>query len=370
MSKMLYSARERKKQPLSKGYISGGEITFLLDNPYFEDNIYKKNIGSSLLEFTLFDAEAITPILNRLFGYYVALSNKSDNHLFLATGITEAMKEELKYNPYFTLYLLSMIDMLLEGHGDTRVLTYRSERQMLTKTETLIREMYEGEIPHEAKMGYIGVFKDCLLKRREIVANTLDNILGDKNTENGQSAMERIYRLEHEDKFFKKHWHSKFESSIDFVDTETSKYVYLTMFNTLDDMLRYELLNMILLNVRYKHCNLCGELFLPYGRSDSIYCNRVMSGQTQPCRKIGANLVAAEKRKNNPALHEYRSAYDRMYKLASEHSLTWDDFNSWNEQALKKRDACTNGKLTLKKFIDWLDNTSRRRKKKEYTNDG
>ena len=362
---MLYSLRERQKQPLAKGYISDGEITFLFDIPYFDEVKYKKNIGSSLLEFTLFDEEAITPILNRLYGYYVVLSRKSDDYLFLAAGMTEAMKEELRYNPYFTMYLLSMIDMLLEGHGDNRVLTYKSEQQMLATREDSIKEMYDGEIPHEAKIGYIDVFKDCLLERREIVAKTLDNILGDESTDSGQSAMERIYRLEHEDSFFKKHWHSKFESSIDIDPIETSEYVYLTKFNTLDDMMRYELLNMILHNVRYRHCKHCGELFLPIGRSDSVYCYRVKPGQTQSCKKIGANLVAAEKRKNNPALQEYRSVYDRMYKLRSENSLSRDDFDNWNEQARIKRDACTNGKLTLKKYIEWLDNTSRRRKKKE-----
>jgi len=115
-------------------------------------------------------------------------------------------------------------------------------------------------------------------------------------------------------------------------------------------------------NFDLKHC---GELFLPIGRSDSVYCNRVKPGQTQSCKKLGANLVAAEKRKNNPALQEYRSVYDRMYKLRSENSLSRDDFDNWNEQARIKRDACTNGKLTLKKYIEWLDNTSRRRKKKE-----
>jgi len=362
---MLYSVKERQKQPLAKGYISGSEISFLFDIPYFDENKYTRNIGISLLEFTLFDEEAITPILNRLYVYYVTLSKKSDDYLFLAAGITEAMKDELRYNPYFTLYLLSMIDMLLEGHGDKRVLTYKSEQQMLAKQEFNIKEMYDGEIPHDAKMGYIEVFKDCLLERREVVEKTLDNILGDENNENGQNAMERIYRLEHEDKFFKKHWHSKFESSIDVDPVETNKYVYLTIFNTLDDMMRYELLNMILNNVRYRHCKHCGALFLPTGRSDSAYCSRVKPGQTQPCNKIGANLVAVEKRKNNPALHEYRSAYDRMYKLCSEQSLSRYDFDTWNEQARKKRDACTNGKLTLKKFIEWLDNTSRRRKKKE-----
>ncbi|MCL2409922.1 MAG: DUF6076 domain-containing protein, partial [Oscillospiraceae bacterium] len=102
----------------------------------------------------------------------------------------------------------------------------------------------------------------------------------------------------------------------------------------------------------------------PSGRSDSLYCARIMPGQTRPCADIGANLVAVEKRRNHPELRIYRQAYERLYKRVEMGYMEQLAFAEWDKQAREKRDACHAGKLTLDEFVQWVDKTSRQRRGK------
>ena len=134
------------------------------------------------------------------------------------------------------------------------------------------------------------------------------------------------------------------------------------MFETIDDMMRYELVQMILHNVKYKRCKCCGKLFIPDGRPDSLYCSRVMPGQQRPCSAVGANLVAVEKRNRYPELRIYRQAYHRLKKRVEMGYMTQSEYTAWDTQAREKRDECHAGELPLDEFVLWIDDTSRQRK--------
>ena len=55
-------------------------------------------------------------------------------------------------------------------------------------------------------------------------------------------------------------------------------------------------------------------LFVPSGRSDTLYCDFIADGEEYSCRKIGANRQAKEKVANDPVLQEHRRAYQRLNK--------------------------------------------------------
>ena len=113
--------------------------------------------------------------------------------------------------------------------------------------------------------------------------------------------------------------------------------------------------------VGYKFCKNCGMPFIPSGRSDALYCDRVMAGQEKPCNKIGANLAAKKKVNSNPALKIYRQAYQRMNKRMEQGYLEREAYDSWVKAAGEKRDQCLAGELSYKEFADWIDKTSRQR---------
>ena len=79
-------------------------------------------------------------------------------------------------------------------------------------------------------------------------------------------------------------------------------------------MLRYELVQTLVMGIGFKRCENCGMLFVPSGRSDTLYCDFRAKGETQPCNKIGANRKAKEKVAKDPVLQEHRRAYQRLNK--------------------------------------------------------
>ena len=118
----------------------------------------------------------------------------------------------------------------------------------------------------------------------EAAERVLEKVLLDLN-DGKQSTMVRLYQMEHEDKYFIKYWHSRFETYIGKVNENSNQIEQLTMPETIDDMMRFELVQIVLHGVKYKHCKCCGKLFVPEGRSDSVYCDRIMPGQENPSNK-------------------------------------------------------------------------------------
>ena len=82
----------------------------------------------------------------------------------------------------------------------------------------------------------------------------------------------------------------------------------------IDDMLRYEIVQTLVQGIGFKRCKNCGMLFVPSGRSDTLYCDFVANGEEYSCRKIGANRQAKKKIAEDPVLQEHRRAYQRLNK--------------------------------------------------------
>jgi hypothetical protein len=355
---------KKERKPLATALLSEGDLYFNFPKYRFlnEHSLYNK-LGKALLDFSWLDENHIAMIFEILFDRYVKLKNHKDEYAFVAMGLIQACEKLLMMNIYFSTYLITAIDLLLEGYIDRRVLTLNSEIKAFSEYFEL-QESGTNNIPEEYKKGFFYVFRSCIFERQSLVRKTLDQILGEDNIDGGQSAMERLYKMESEDKFFRKHWHSRFESYIGKVNENADKIENLTVLYTIDDMMRYELVQMILQDVSYKRCQCCGQLFLPTGRPDALYCGRIMPGQERPCNEVGANIVAVEKRRNNPELRVYRQAYERLYKRVEMGYMEQTAFTEWGIKAREKRDACHAGEFPFDEFVQWIDETSRPRQTK------
>ena len=108
----------------------------------------------------------------------------------------------------------------------------------------------------------------------------------------------------------------------------------------IDDMLRYELMQVALHNITFRRCACCGQPFTPDDRKDEKYCGRIRPEQKKPCSAIGAYALSNEKRDADTAAKAYRQAYDRMYKRMEAEYIPMTQFDGCNEQARVKRDEC------------------------------
>ena len=357
----MHKHKKKERCPLATGYLSDGNIHFRFSKYRFlyEFTIYEK-LGKSLVDFAWFDLDSVKIISEDIWKKYVALKKNKDDYEFIAMGLWITIEKYLGLNSYFTMYLVTLINFLMEETIDERVLTYRSEINKFAKEGFFAEEPTE-EMIETQKYLFVSVFIKCIEERQKVVERTLDEILLNSDDER-KSAMARLYQMEHEDKYFRKYWYSRFETFFGKVSDDSEQIEQLTMLETIDDMMRFELVQMILHDVKYKHCQCCGKLFIPDGRSDSRYCERIMPGQKQPCNKIGAHLVALEKRKNDPILLIHRKAYDRLTNRVEMEYMKKVDFDIWKEEALQKRNDCRAGKLQFDEFVKWIDETSRQRR--------
>ena len=117
-----------------------------------------------------------------------------------------------------------------------------------------------------------------------------------------------------------------------------------------------ELLEIAKLNIEIKKCRNCGKFFVPYNRSDEIYCSNIYeNGKT--CKEIGHFKVQQKLIQENDDLRIYRNVYQKLLlrtrrnptntKYAREFEFFKDDNNKWRENISK-------GISTEKEYIEWL----------------
>ena len=128
-------------------------------------------------------------------------------------------------------------------------------------------------------------------------------------------------------------------------------------------MLRYELVQTLVQGIGFKRCKNCGMLFVPSGRSDTLYCDFVADGEEYSCRKIGANRQAKEKVAKDPVLQEHRRAYQRLNKRKEFGYMEEAEFKAWAKEAALRRKQCKEGTITFEEYKAWLDETSLQEKK-------
>ena len=126
--------------------------------------------------------------------------------------------------------------------------------------------------------------------------------------------------------------------------------------NSLHDFLQFELIKFILADLPLLKCQNCGRIFIPRGRPDVKYCDKVAEGETLPCEAIGATRVYQHKVAGDPIFKAYNRAYKRMNSRVKYKTLTHEEFRLWSDEARVMREKCINGEMSLEEFNDWLGN--------------
>jgi hypothetical protein len=122
----------------------------------------------------------------------------------------------------------------------------------------------------------------------------------------------------------------------------------------IDDLIRFELLKMVSSGVLVKRCENCGYYFVPTGRIDTVYCNRVYKDSDRTCAEIGSIKKYKDKVKDDPVYTAYNKAYKRNNSRVRNRKMTQGEFYEWAEEARRLRDECYAGRLSLEEFRVWL----------------
>ena len=351
-----------KDRPLAYGFIEDGNLHSLIKWPFTEEVSVFQPVGKSLVDFIRFDRDFMTSVFEILLVRYMQAKEHKNDYNFIAAVLWEvAMKHRLiGTNNYLTVYVLSYIHLLLEGEVDPRILV-GEQAEVITK---YIRSLDVGDSQDDsffAKQELTGLYMDLIEDRQLNVEATLSLVLEQRDTD-GLTPIQRYYELEQTDEEFRKYWHSDFIMKLgkkaDGYDVQ--QFVVL---ENIDDMLRYEIVQTLVQGIGFKRCKNCGMLFVPSGRSDTLYCDFVAIGEEHSCRKIGANRQAKKKIAEDPVLQEHRRAYQRLNKRKELGYMEEAAFEVWSEEASIRRKQYEAGELTPEAFKAWIDETSYQDKK-------
>ncbi|WP_289647375.1 DUF6076 domain-containing protein [uncultured Dubosiella sp.] len=110
--------------------------------------------------------------------------------------------------------------------------------------------------------------------------------------------------------------------------------------------------------VTFTKCTNCGEIFVPEGRKDAIYCSYPSPQNPKKlCKEIGAQVARSNREKNDITTKEYRKVYMKYKMLARRHPE-----NRNAKRVLERlisegkiwRKKMKNGIATSEDFLKWL----------------
>ena len=123
--------------------------------------------------------------------------------------------------------------------------------------------------------------------------------------------------------------------------------------NSAKELFSLEILIAAILGKPLKICENCGEYFFPSGRTDSVYCDRIMENGYS-CKKIGAH----RQYRKNSRMNDIKKLYDKVTKhnryLKSKGTLSEYEYNNWMKEASKKYANFKADNLSGAEFEAWL----------------
>lgn len=146
---------------------------------------------------------------------------------------------------------------------------------------------------------------------------------------------------------------------IDFriINTEKGFETMYTIKNSMS-LLLFEMANSVKEDTNYVKCSNCNQIFVPEGRSDTLYCSYPSpQNKDRTCREIGAQITRANKEKNDVVTREYRKVYMRYTMMARRHSGDAAVRNTLDRLTAGMKDwrnKLAQGIATSEECLDWI----------------
>ena len=121
---------------------------------------------------------------------------------------------------------------------------------------------------------------------------------------------------------------------------------------TMQQLMYYDLFTALENDIPIKLCKNCNMPFIPKGRVDSLYCDRVMPGFKDRCSAIGALNTYKSKLPDIEA--QFLAARKRYTTRVSRNPLLKTEFEVWKIKAKEKLTAYRNGKISADEFKNWF----------------
>ena len=135
-------------------------------------------------------------------------------------------------------------------------------------------------------------------------------------------------------------------------------------FGRVDQILELEFTKLLEVGVQFRKCQRCGRYFILKGNFNPRYCDRIAEGETRNCQELAAQENFKKKAADRPALGVYDLYYRRYAARKKVRQIKEDEFKKWRYEAMRLRDDCEAGKLTVEEYTQWMEDYFPNRKKK------
>jgi hypothetical protein len=133
-------------------------------------------------------------------------------------------------------------------------------------------------------------------------------------------------------------------------------YLYEIHFDiNLKAALYLEFLKLISSNIKVNKCSICDRFFIPAGRSDMKFCNRIIDDTGKTCKDIGANKLYRKKKLDDPVDNLYEKIRSRNRGRRDNGKLKNNEYKKWNVKALKLRDDARDGIVTFESYEEIMN---------------
>ena len=362
-------------------YIKDDKIHIMFDNENY-DKVNKTvyQLGSSILDFAQTDIDATRKIYDKFVEHAFMLTEINNEYFpedIGKPGVVE-IRMDNNYSPYEYFHLKSFMD-------GVHLAIVNQETDLTQFIEKLpeVEECYIDEGDPVRK--YVFTFKEIIFatftRRINTLKKEIDFIVNILSVADEKAAkltpMQRLYLLdlerknvdsENEPYYTNNPFTTRYvpllngvpvpeNISPDDITSKNLEVVEMYEINGIDDLIRFELLKMVSSGVIVKKCANCGQYFVPVGRVDTVYCNRVYKGSenNRTCAEIGSMLKYKDKIKADPIYTAYNKAYKRNNSRVRNKLMTHSNFMDWSEEARRLRDDCYSGKISLDEYKQWLD---------------
>ena len=326
-------------------------------------------LGAPLMDFIWLPPEVSEGLFGQLQKLHLLCVKNGEDYDETIRSFQPFVLKALEKNIYLFFYTLAYMEVLLHGLIRSKETLERLRLFLTDKGNGLDMDgIAFSDITTLAEWGKSVLLEDIQTRQRLLKAD-LDAITGESERLQDFTSMQRLFLLSVEGRNYltgtfrmtvKPDYAFDEDTDIDGIKGAlkqgTVNIVEMTDIDTLDDLIRFELFHTLRENQPIKKCKYCGEYFIPHGRMDTEYCNRIKWGEKKRCSEIGAVRNYWGGKTGDPVYIEFQKAYKRNHSRVKYRTMTQQDFYDWSEEARKKRDECAAGKLPLEAFREWLGN--------------
>lgn len=120
-------------------------------------------------------------------------------------------------------------------------------------------------------------------------------------------------------------------------------------------------------NIKVKRCKNCQKYFIPYTRSDTMYCDEpAPQNPTKSCKEYASQELYYEKIKSNPASKLHRKIYQQKQMLAKRNPDIEEykiDFENFKTAAKKWKRKVKGGTAAESDYLQWLTDVKEKKVK-------